>query len=47
MHNVSYAGHPRYQKTIAVVRSKYFWSGLKKEVANYIAKCIEFQKVKT
>jgi hypothetical protein len=25
MHNVPYARHPRYHKTIAVVRSQYFW----------------------
>jgi hypothetical protein len=47
MHNVSYVGHPGYQKTIATVRSQYFWPGMKKEVANYIAKCLECQKVKT
>jgi hypothetical protein len=47
MHNVPYVGHPGYQKTIAVVRSQYFWPGMKKEVANYIARCLECQKVKT
>jgi hypothetical protein len=26
MHNVTYAGHPRYQKTVAAVKSHYFWS---------------------
>jgi hypothetical protein len=41
MNNVPYVEHPRYQKTIAVVRSQYFWSGMKKEVANYISKCLE------
>jgi hypothetical protein len=47
MHNVPYVGHPGYQKSIAVVRSQYFWPGMKKEVANYIARCLECQKVKT
>jgi hypothetical protein len=46
MHNVPYVEHPRYQKSIAAIRSQYFWHGVKKEVANYIAKCLEFQKVK-
>jgi hypothetical protein len=46
IHNVPYAGHPGYQKTIAVVKSQYYWSGMKKEVAYFIAKCLEFQKVK-
>jgi hypothetical protein len=41
MHNVTYAGHPGYQKTVAAVKSHYFWPGMKKEVAEYIAKCME------
>jgi hypothetical protein len=41
MHNVSYVGHPGYQKRIATVRSQYFWSGMKKEMANYIVRCLE------
>jgi hypothetical protein len=47
MNNVPYVGHPRYQKTIAAIRIQCFWPGMKKEVANYIAKCLECQKVKT
>jgi hypothetical protein len=31
MHNVTYVGHPGYQKTIAAVKSQYFWPGMKKE----------------
>jgi hypothetical protein len=47
MHNVPYIGNPGYQKTIATLRNQYFLLGVKKEVADYIAKCLEFQKVKT
>jgi hypothetical protein len=47
MHNLSYVGHPGYQRTIATVRSQYFWPGMNKEVANYISKCLECQKMKT
>jgi hypothetical protein len=46
MHNVPYVGHPGYQKTIAVVRSQYFWPGMKKDVVDYIARCMECQRVK-
>jgi hypothetical protein len=46
MHNVPYAGHPRYQKTVAVFKSHYFFPGMKKEIAEYIAICMECQKVK-
>jgi hypothetical protein len=36
-HNVPYVGQPGYQKSITTVRIQYFCSGMKKEVANYIA----------
>jgi hypothetical protein len=47
MHNVPYLGHPGYQKTIAVVKSQYYCPGMKKEVADFIARCLECQKVKS
>ena len=46
MHNVTYAGHPGYQKTMATVKSQYFWLGMKREIIEYISRCMEFQKVK-
>jgi hypothetical protein len=30
MHNVPYVGHPVYQKTIAAIKSQYYWLGMKK-----------------
>jgi hypothetical protein len=45
MHHVPYARHPGYQKTITAVRSQFFWSGMK-DVVDYIAQCMECQKVK-
>jgi hypothetical protein len=46
MHNLTYVGHPGYQKTVAAVKSHYFWPGLKREIAEYFARCMECQKVK-
>jgi hypothetical protein len=46
MHNLTYAGHPGYQKTVAVVKIHYFWLGMKREIYEYIARCMECQKVK-
>jgi hypothetical protein len=46
MHNVTYARHPGYQKTVAAVKSHYFWLGMKREIAEYITRCMECQKVK-
>ena len=46
MHNAPYVGHPGYQKTLTMVRKEYFWPGMKNEAANYIARCMECQRVK-
>jgi hypothetical protein len=46
MHNMPYAGHPGYQKTMAAVKSHYFWLGMKKDIVEYIARCMECQNVK-
>jgi hypothetical protein len=46
MHNVTYVGHPGYQKTVATVKSHYLWPGMKKKIVEYIARCMECQKVK-
>jgi hypothetical protein len=46
IHNVPYVGHLGYQKTIATLKSQYYWPGMKKEVVDFIAKCLECQKVK-
>jgi hypothetical protein len=36
MHDVPYVGHPGYQKKITIVRSQFFWLGMKKDVVDYI-----------
>jgi hypothetical protein len=46
MHNMAYAGHLGYQKTVAAVKNHYFWPGLKKEIIEYITRCMECQKIK-
>jgi hypothetical protein len=46
MHNVPYVGHPRYHKPVEVVKSHYFWPGMKKDIVEYISRYMEFQKVK-
>jgi hypothetical protein len=48
MHNVPYVGHLGYHKTVATIKSHYhyFWPGMKREIVEYIARCMEFQKVK-
>jgi hypothetical protein len=38
-----YIGHPGYQKMITTTRKQFYWLGLKKDIANYLAKCLECQ----
>jgi hypothetical protein len=47
MHNVPYTWHLGYQKIVVAVKSQYFWLGMKREIAGYIARCMECQKVKS
>jgi hypothetical protein len=46
MHDVPYARHPGYQKTIKIEISQFFWLGMKKDVVDYINQCMECHKVK-
>jgi hypothetical protein len=46
MHDVRYVGHLDYQKIITAVISQFFWSGMKKDIVDYITRCIECQKMK-
>ena len=43
IHQAPYYGHPGYQKTIATARKQYFWSGMKKDMAEYISRCMKCQ----
>eukprot|EP00253_Pinus_taeda_P023153 PITA_23153 len=45
-HISHYAGHPGYQKMITAIRKDYFWPGMKKNVAEYLAQCLECQQIK-
>eukprot|EP00253_Pinus_taeda_P006077 PITA_06077 len=45
-HKSPYAGHPGYQTFINALRKECYWPGMKKEVMNYLARCIECQQVK-
>ena len=46
IHKIPYFGHPGYHKTIAVARKQYFWLGMKKDIVEYISKCMNCQQVK-
>ena len=43
IHQAPYSGHPGYQKTIATARKQYFWPRMKKDMAEYISRCMKCQ----
>eukprot|EP00253_Pinus_taeda_P016981 PITA_16981 len=45
-HVSHYAGHPGYQKMMTAIRKDYFWPGMKKKIAEYLARCLECQQIK-
>ena len=46
IHKTPYLGHPGYRKTITMLRNDYFLPNMKNDLAEYFAKCFEFQQVK-
>jgi hypothetical protein len=46
LHKIPYTGHPGYQKMIIATRKQFYWPGLKKDIDDYLAKCLECQQVK-
>ena len=47
VHKSPYSGHPGYQKMITMLRKENLWPNMKNEVAEFLARCIECQQVKT
>lgn len=45
-HTSHYTGHPGYQKMITALRKEYYWPGMKKQVVEYLAWCLECQQIK-
>jgi hypothetical protein len=46
LHKRPYIGHLGYQKMTTTTRKLFYWPGLKKDIADYLAKCLECQHVK-
>ena len=45
-HTTPYAMHPRTIKMYRTLKSVYWWPVMKKDVAEYVAKCLVCQQVK-
>jgi hypothetical protein len=46
LHKRPYTSHTGYHKMITATRKQFYWPRLKKDIANYLAKCLQFQQVK-
>ena len=46
IYQAPYSGHPGYQKTIATARKQYFFPRMKKDITEYISKCMKCQPAK-
>ena len=39
-HKQPYAGHPGYQKMLTALKKKLFWPRMKRDVAEYLSRCM-------
>ena len=45
-HNAPYAMHPGTTKMYQTLRQHYWWSGMKKDIAKFVSRCLTCQQVK-
>eukprot|EP00253_Pinus_taeda_P011854 PITA_11854 len=45
-HISHYTGHPGYQKMVTALKKEYYWPRMKKQVVEYLARCLECQQIK-
>ena len=45
-HFAAYSVHPGATKMYHVIKELYWWDGLKKDIADYVSKCLTCQQVK-
>jgi len=45
-HVKPYLGHPGYQKTLTTMKKFYYWMNLKRDVAEFVVRCFDYQRVK-
>jgi hypothetical protein len=43
LHKIPYTGHPGYQNMITSTRKLFYWPILKKDIVDYLSKCLECQ----
>ena len=46
VHFAAYSVYPGATKMYHIIRDFYWWDGLKKDIADYVAKCLTCQQMK-
>jgi hypothetical protein len=46
LHNSGLGGHFGKDKTLALIKDKYYWSKMKKDITRYVTRCRIFQMAK-
>ena len=47
LHDIPIAGHPGFQKTYISVKRRYYWPGMKKNIKEYLTRCLKCQVSKS
>ena len=42
-HQAPYVSHPRVKKMYAYLKQLFFWTGMKKDITQFVAQCLECQ----
>ena len=45
-HAKPYLGYPSYQNMITTVKKFYYWTNLKRDIAKFMARCLDCQQFK-
>ena len=45
-HDIPIAGHAGYIKTYALMQQSFYWTGMKRDVLQYVVRCLTCQKIK-
>jgi len=45
-HHTPYTVHPRVTKMYQDLRTNFWWEGMKRDIANFVLKCLTCQQVK-
>jgi hypothetical protein len=46
LHDIPIAGHPGFQKTYMAIKRHYYWPGMKKDIKEYVERCLKCQTSK-